>query len=277
MKTLVTHISLDLDAASAAWLIKKYLPHWSKAEILFVPAGKTLNDSAPDINPSVIHVDTGLGRFDHHQVDNNSSATKLVFQYLLKHSCIKKQDIEALERIVEFVTLTDNFEEVYFPNPTSDVYDFTLHQQVRGLKTMLRDDSKLVEFIFLLLDAELLFFKNKINAEQEIKKGLVLKTRFGKTLIMDSGNSEAIKLALKMGFSLVVQHEPSHGYLRIKSLPLKKLNLTPLYKKLLKVDPKATWYLHPSKNILLNGSYSNPKTRPASLSLKKIIALIREI
>ncbi len=277
MKTIVTHISPDLDAIAACWLIKKFLPHWQHAEIFFVPAGKTFNDLSPDSEPNVVHVDTGMGKFDHHQSDNDTSATKLVFQYLLNDSRIKNKEIPALERIVEFVNLTDNFEEVHFPEPTSDIYDFALHQQIRGLKAKLQSDTKLVEFVFTLLDAELLFFKNKVNAEEEIKKGLVLKTRFGKTLFLESGNSEAIKLGLKSNFALVVQREPSHGYIRIKSLPLKKLNLTNLYIKLLKLDPKATWYLHPSNNIILNGSYSNPKTKPSTLTLKKIIALVSEM
>lgn len=39
----------------------------SDAELDFVPAGSTWHDPAPDANPQIIHVDTGGGRYDHHQ------------------------------------------------------------------------------------------------------------------------------------------------------------------------------------------------------------------
>ncbi len=81
-KLIVTHMSPDLDAISSSWLIKRYLPEWESADHDFVPAGQTLNGMQPDSDPNVIHVDTGLGRFDHHQLSEKSSATKRVFDYL---------------------------------------------------------------------------------------------------------------------------------------------------------------------------------------------------
>ena len=67
MKIIVTHFSPDLDAITSIWLIKKFLPGWQDAEVQFAPAGKALDNRSPDENPDIIHVDTGLGKFDHHQ------------------------------------------------------------------------------------------------------------------------------------------------------------------------------------------------------------------
>jgi nanoRNase/pAp phosphatase (c-di-AMP/oligoRNAs hydrolase) len=67
MKILVTHFSPDLDAISSCWLIKRYLPDWHTASIKFVPAGQTFENKPVDSVSNIIHVDTGLGRFDHHQ------------------------------------------------------------------------------------------------------------------------------------------------------------------------------------------------------------------
>ena len=39
----------------------------AEADLAFVPAGSTWQGQAVDVNPTVIHVDTGGGRFDHHQ------------------------------------------------------------------------------------------------------------------------------------------------------------------------------------------------------------------
>ncbi len=41
MKTIVTHLNPDLDAMAAIWLIRRFLPGWSKARVEFVPAGET--------------------------------------------------------------------------------------------------------------------------------------------------------------------------------------------------------------------------------------------
>ncbi len=55
MKTIVTHLSPDLDAIASCWLIKKYLTDWDSAEIRLVPAGTTLNNEPPDDNKEIIH------------------------------------------------------------------------------------------------------------------------------------------------------------------------------------------------------------------------------
>jgi hypothetical protein len=96
-------------------------------------------------------------------------------------------------------------------------------------------------------------------------------------LALLDANEEAVKLALKRDFRLVIRKDSKKGFVRIKSKPLKEINLQPVYVKLKKIDPKASWYLHPSKNILLNGSAKNPSLKPSSLSLTQIIAIIKEI
>src|SRR3990167_4986033 len=102
-KILVTHISPDLDAIASSWLIKRYLPEWESAEHEFVPAGSTLKNKDPDANKNVIHVDTGLGKFDHHQLKERSSATKRVFDYLAEEGYIKEKDIVTVEHMVQFI------------------------------------------------------------------------------------------------------------------------------------------------------------------------------
>lgn len=277
MKTIVTHISPDLDAITAYWLIAKFLPGWKNSQVKFVPAGKTLDDQPVDKNQEIIHVDTGFGKFDHHQTHENTSATKLVFQYLIKNNLINGKLNKPLERIVDFVNETDHFKEVYFTDPTSDVYDFALHQLTHNLKSVVKEDTETVKTISILLDAALQQFRNKINAEEEIKKGLIIRNSFGKCLILESKNSETIKLGLKMGFSLVATKNPDRGNIRIKTAPEKKFDLTQAYQKILKYDKKGTWFFHISKNMLLNASGKNPNFIPSSLSIKKLIEILKEI
>lgn len=277
MKTIVTHLSPDLDAIASVWLIKKYLPDWNDAQIKFVPSGKTLEDQIVDSDKNVIHVDTGLGKFDHHQTNDYTSATKLVYKYLLGRDYIEEKEIKALEKIIEYVNSTDHFAEVFYADPEADRYDFMIRQLVDGLKVINREETKLIEIIFLLLEAALIVFKNKVNAEEEINRGFVFKSYLGRSLAIESKNEETVKLALKKGFTLVIRRHPEVGFTRIKTIPEKKYTLRPIYDKILELDKKGSWFFHISGHMLLNGSSGNPKLIPTTLSLNRIIEIAKSI
>ena len=244
-KTIVTHMSPDLDAVTAIWLVKRFMPEWEEATHAFVQAGETLEGKDPDEDPNIIHVDTGLGRFDHHQVkDRNLSATKLVFNFLQEKKYIKGEIEEALARISDFVTTIDSFGEVFFHDPASDIYDFSLYQLIEGLKTTKKKDIEIYELASPLLDGVLQLLRNKVKAEEEIKKGFVFESKWGRTLAVESKNDQVLKLALKMGFNAAIRKNPDEGFLRINTIPSDKNDLTPLYEKVRELDPEATWYLH---------------------------------
>ena len=277
MKTIVTHLSPDLDAIASVWLIKKYLPNWNDAEVKFVPSGTTLDNQSPDSDKDVIHVDTGLGKFDHHQTNDYTSATKLVYKYLMGRDYIDEKEIKPLEKIIEYVNSTDHFAEVFYSDPEADRYDFMIRQLVDGLKVINHDEAKLMEIIFLLLESALIVFKNKVNAEEEINRGFVFKSYLGRSLALESKNEEAVKLALKKGFTLVIRRHPEVGFTRIKTIPEKKYSLRPIYEKILEVDKKGSWFFHISGHMLLNGSSGNPKLIPTTLSINKIIEIVKAI
>lgn len=277
MKTLVTHQSVDLDSVTACWLIKHFLPDWKDAELAFVPAGSTLDGIPPDSKPSIIHVDTGMGTFDHHQTSDFTSASKRVYEYLVGKNHIPSKFQKALEKLINIVNEIDHFGEVYYSEAASDRYDFLLSQIIEGLKAPLHDDKKITEMGLILLDAVFQILKNKVKAEKAIKEGFVFNSKWGKSLAIESKNEEAVKLALKSGFKFVVKKDPVRGNARIKTLPDKKLDLTPLYNQIKKYDKKGTWFLHVSKNMLLNSSSKNPHFIPTSLSLQKLIEIIKGI
>lgn len=277
MKTIVTHYSPDLDAITSCWLVKKFLPGWKNSQIRFVPAGKTLNDLPPDLNPNIIHVDTGLGKYDHHQTAEDTCASRLVLSYLESQDCLKDKLKEPLDRLVTFVNEDDHFQEAFYPNPTEDRYDFLLNNLIDGLKVTVSDDLELTELIFKILDAALIIMKNKIAAEKDIKMGLIFNSYIGKSIAMETGNDETLKLAQKMNFQLAIRKDPNHGNIRIKTLPISKYDLTPIYEKIKKIDKMGSWFLHSSKHMLLNGSPKRPDQIPSPLSLKKLIEIIKEI
>jgi hypothetical protein len=302
MKIIVAHVSPDVDAITSIWLIKKYLPGWNEAIYKFVPAGKRLKgfenlDKVIETNgeDEVIHVDTGLGPLDHHQINSITiSAASLTKDYVLREYLKSNPEMakhdkwkykkQAIERMVKVVVDIDHFQEIFLQDPANDHHDFCLLNIIDGLKIEKPNQDKFyVEFGIEALDALLHEFENKIWAEDEIKNnGIVFETRFGKGIGLETINDEVVKLAQKMGFLIVVRKDPRKGYVRIKTMPdsAKKKNLadlTPAYERLKKMDTEAHWFLHISKKMLLNGSSKSPDFKPTKLSLGVIIEELEKL
>ncbi len=318
MRIIVAHNSPDLDAIASVWLIKKFLQGWEEAEVRFVPAGERIRELKPqtsnlksaieEINgDEVIHVDTGFGPLDHHDTDDTSiSAASLTWEFIKKaessrfeaESSERVQDkMGAIERMVEVVVDVDHFKEIFWDNPLASYHEFSVLGILDGLKIQKpNQDDFYIDFIMQCLDAVLHNFENRIWAEREIKeKGVEFETRFGKGLGLETINDSVVKLAQKMGYSIVVRKDPRKGYVRVKARPSKRLgssklasnseekklnaeiDLTLVYEKMKKMDPSATWFLHISKKMLLNGSVKNPKMRATRLSLNDIIEVLRAI
>jgi hypothetical protein len=76
---------------------------------------------------------------------------------------------------------------------------------------------------------------------------------------------------------VAVRKDPKKGYLRIKALPREEIDLEPVYDELKSQEPDATWFLHASHHMVLNGSSKNPDMRPTKKTLKEIIKVITTI
>ncbi|MEK7160254.1 MAG: hypothetical protein AAB702_02125 [Patescibacteria group bacterium] len=299
MNYIVTHTSPDMDAITSVWLLKKFLGGWDKAEVKFVPAGDRLlplpkNDSFEYAiekkgKDEYIHVDTGMGPLDHHQTESDKvCGASLTFDFVKKglvnvKPSINKEKLEALERIVNFVVEVDHFKEIFRPEPLADYHDFSVVNILDGLKLLRpNQDTFYVDYICDCLDAILNDFENKIWAEREIKDiGIEFKTKWGKGLGIESINDSVIKLAQIMGYVVVVRRDPRKGYVRIKARPNEKdkdgIDLTLAHEKLSKMDPNATWFLHVSKKMLLNGTPKNPKMKPTKLKLNDIMEVLKSV
>ncbi len=255
-------------------------------------SGVTPQDAIEEIGEDeVIHVDTGLGPLDHHQTASDQvCGASLAWDYVkannsefkVENDRIKSR-IEAISRMVKVVVDIDHFKEVFRKDPLADYHEFDLAGILEGLKLQLpNQDDYYCEFAIKCLDAVLHTFENRIWAEREIaKNGHEFETRFGKGIGFKSINDSVIKLSQKMGYAIVVRKDPRKGYVRVKARPSQikndNIDLTLVYEKLKKMDPDATWYLHISKKMLLNGSVKNPKMRPTKLTLDEIIKVLEKI
>lgn len=283
MKTIVTHIAPDVDAVTSVWLLIRFLPGWGEAQVSFVPAGKTLNNEPVDSDPEIWHVDTGMGRLDHHQTDEDTCAARRTWEYIKKieNGKLKMENYtdEAMERLIDVVNDIDHFQEVYFPNPTADFYDISLVGILDGLKLLYADNNqKLVDVGLDALDGVYKSFQNKVWAESEIKeKSMEFKTKWGKGLAIETINDETVRLAQKQGYVMAVRKDPKKGFIRIKALPQSQVDFTSCYNILKEKDKNATWYLHAGKKMVLNGSVKNPDSKPTSLTLREIIEVLKEV
>lgn len=283
-KLIVTHQNPDVDAIGSVWLLKRFdREDYFEAKTSFVPAGETISEAQlNDLGISLIevtHVDTGMGEFDHHSEEKDSgSAAELVFNYLKK----KHADLErdgALARVVTFINETDHFGSYFWPEPTADRYIFTLEQMLNGYKLGGHgDDHDLVELGMKCLDGAYSMMKIVLEAREELTtKGSVFETVFGKALGITSSNDAVIKQGQKMGYTIVVRKDPELGNIRIKAAPLPEIDLTRVYEAIRKRDTVGTWYFHPGKHMLINGSRKHIGQVPSPLSLEDVIGIIRGI
>ncbi len=275
-KTIVTHVNPDLDAITAAWLLVRYGgSEFEHASFAFVPAGERLKDE----DNNTVHVDTGLGKFDHHQEDvgqTDTCAALLVLEWLISKHQIKDQ-VE-LERMIALITDIDHFREFFWPEPTQDRYLFSLDQVLNGMKMGgFVDDEQLMRFGMQCLDGVLMSFILRVSAEEVVKEGLTFESKWGSSLGLLSSHSGAGKYALKSGHQIVVRKDPHNGMVRIKAAPHPEIDLTDVYKKIAEADSNATWYFHPSKHLILNGSSKNPDMKASRLSLEEVIDIIKSV
>jgi len=282
IKLIVTHFSPDLDAVGAVWLFKRFdESEFSGAEVVFVNPGDQISDIELAkwgmTRKEVVHVDTGLGDFDHHteSAGKGVSATSLVFDYLKrKYKDLEKN--EALVRMVDFMTKVDHFEEVDWPEPNNDRYAFFIEPVLKAIKQKQEiDDNKVIEFGMLALDGVYIEMERKVDAEREMGKGTEFETQWGKGIGFETSNDAVMKLGLKSGYKVVVRKDPDLENVRIKASPRKGIDLTGVYNRISKIDKKGSWYLHPEKAMLLNGSSKKPTQTPSPLSLKEIIEVLK--
>lgn len=274
-KLIVTHLRPDLDACSSIWLIRRFYPGFSQADLGFVSAGYTYKKQPADTDKNIVHVDTGMGRFDHHQFRDRSSAALRIFTYLKEHKLLKRYDILALERLVELITVIDNFEEVNLENPTADIYEMLLSQIIEGLKVEHSSDAVVVEMVLPLFDGLLAILKRKIQAERELAQGQEFRVGKVRCLQLRSGSKEVGKLALKLGYQLVMVVDPEHGNINIRVNPNAKFNLEKVYRTIKKSEGPAKWFYHASGRLLLNGSSGHPQP-PTRLTVSQLITLLKQ-
>jgi hypothetical protein len=276
-KIIVTHFNPDLDAVTAAWLIKRFLKDWEEAEVKFTPPGKyTIDDQPVDSNPDILYVDTGLGRFDHHHTNDFICAATLVWDYIKEET--GKED-EAIERLVKIVNQVDHAYDLIWPEADDDRYEIMLHMILEGFKRVGSEEEtsqRIIDFGMKALDGAWKILQEKVKAEEELEEGQEFETRWGKGMALETRNDGVLFLGEKKGYCLVARLDTKNGHLKIYARWDKKVDLTKAYEEFKKKDPEPKWFLHVSKAILMNGTLSQPGYQPTELSLEEIIEILKK-
>lgn len=280
---IVTHLNPDVDAIGSIWLLKRFdKEDFKLAKVAFVPAGEKLSvveTASLGVSESeVVHVDTGGGEFDHHDEEGvDTCAARKVHEYLLKKYPDLVHD-EALEKVVAFVNGTDHFESYFWPEPNHDRYVFGIENILNGFKLGGHgDDSDLVALGLDCFDGAYTTFKIFIEAQKEISKGVEFDSVFGRGIGIESSNDAVMKQAQKMGYAVVVRKDMELGNVRIKAAPLPEIDLTPVFEKIISLDKEGSWYFHPGKHMLLNGSRKNLGQKASMLSLKQVVEILKGV
>lgn len=283
---IVTHIAPDLDAITSSWLLLKFdQQHYGKAELAFVNPGARISlEAAEQFHcqlHQVAHVDTGLGKFDHHQptrANQKTCATKLVHEYLCQIHPELASD-SALMALVNYVTEIDNFQEIHWPEPNQPKYVMMIHELLRGFE-LNHPGENLEQWQFgrQCLESAYQALHESFQAQEIIKnQGQEFKLAVGQGLGLLTANDDTIKSAQKMGYVLVIRKDPEQGYVRIKATPDAEFTLKKLADEINKIDGQAHWFYHPGGKMLLNGWSGAHDIPPSSLSLTQLIDLVTKI
>lgn len=271
---VVTHVRPDFDAWLSYWLIVKFMPGARDAELIFVPAGTQWTERDDE---TVVHVDTGLGKFDQHGKCLVRSCSALLVAEALGIA-----EDPRLSALLELATVVDNAEEV---EATSIVKQFRAYPAVFvDPKTRQPDWNVVKERVFQALDIVYDQESNREAARKEFEKGSRQRiTLNGLRLVLLDDRPHLRGPAFEAGADVAVWFLP-RGQNRfyvgvVANNRTLKLHLDyvayclrwweantagitvenddELYNHGT-VGPAGKWFLHDSGNIILYGSNTHP-------------------
>lgn len=259
--TIVGHLHPDLDCITAIWILRRW-GGYGDAVLRFVPSGETLDGRPADSDPRVIHVDTGGGRFDHHQTNHHAlSATELVRRATAPSD-------QTLTRLARLVTQIDHAQADITPT-------FNVNDLIAGYHALFPDNTvAVVDAMCSNLNAWYANEERHIRLESAFARRIEFDTPWGLGIAMESDDGGSSRLAFGHGAVLYVYRDGQNNT-GIAARSRSSVDLTPVYHDLRRLDPGADWYLHPSRRLLLCGTAKAPPRVPSKLTLEQLIGVLR--
>ncbi len=270
MKTLVTHIRPHLDDICGIWLYQKYVPSWKNAAVKFIPTNPTggtpYGGKPVDSDPNIVHVGICRGKYDEHKGNVGQSAATLVYADLRRRKLLPNNPAtaRALKALIAYVLEGD----LGLRSGDSE-HIYEIGSVVMGVP----DSTARAKLGFAMLDALLNLLRDRAKLESDWRKRRVFKTRWGRGVGVISEIS-AKERAYEEGFVIVAQVDPRRRYRAIRASASSKADLRGVYTRVKKMEPRAEWYLHHSKRMLICGSDVASLGHPSKLTLDQLIQLV---
>ncbi len=263
-ETIVGHLAPDLDCLVAIWILVRF-GGVENPNLAFVPAGRTLNDEPVDQDAGIIHVDTGGGRFDHHQnADRSLSAAELVRRSYAPCD-------ESLARLVEHVTRLDHADVV---DPGAGSFCFTINDLIAGYNLLFpRHPGHVARMMLPNFDAWYAHEQRQIRLADAFDRRWEFITRWGLGIAMQSDEGGSSRLAYSHG-AVLYAYRDGRGNMGIAAQSRSDVDLEPVYVDLKRLDARADWYLHPNRRMLLCGTAKAPPREPSRLTLEELVDVI---
>lgn len=226
--------------------------------------------AARHAGPNTILIGVGRGKFDEHKGDVLESAASLVWKELRRkvQASVRRG---ALDRLVAWVREEDRGMHDKLPERTISIPSLLrAYYEAHG-----KSSHQLAQFGFDILDAMLWNYEQEVQLERDWKRRRDFKSQWGKAVALTSSVADADLYAYARGYALVLLANPRNGYRAFRAPAWGEMNLTAVYQRVIKEEPRASWYLHHSKKLLLAGSDVAPDARPSKLTLQKMISYVR--
>lgn len=262
---IVGHLAPDLDCITAIWILMRF-GGAEEADLAFVPAGSTLDNSSLANTTRVLHVDTGGGPFDHHQFDDDTlCAAELVRRRVAP-------DDPVLGRMVEQVIRSDHAK---LRRSEGSLF-FNINDLISGYNALFPNRPQHVTMAMLPnLDAWYEHEARQLRLEQAYNRRIEFQTRWGRGIAMESEDGGSSRLAYREG-AILYAYRDGRGFSGVAAQSQSSVDLSSAYTKLLRVDPGADWYLHPNRRLLLCGTPKSPVRNLSELSLDQLVDVLKK-
>ncbi|HLC88228.1 MAG TPA: hypothetical protein VJG66_04205 [Patescibacteria group bacterium] len=263
MKTLVTHINPHLDDISAIWIFKKFHPDFKDAEIEFINASR--DEALKNESGEKIYFGTGGGKYDEHKGDLEDCAASLVWKDIKAKGLAPQSEIElkALDDLIEWNRKID-----LGKGSDADFGPYGVQAFIRSKNSTQEDSLKSLKLGEEILDRIYELLKKDKQSEEDWASRIEFETSFGKSVAISSKTVDRAFVRNK-GFSLVLIYDPEFSSAQFFT-PSFEIDLEPIYKKLVEVEPDCGWFLHQSHHMVICGSSSAPEHK-TGLSFEQLI------
>ncbi|MFC1799296.1 hypothetical protein ACFL2Z_00075 [Candidatus Eisenbacteria bacterium] len=267
--SIVTHLTPDLDACMAIWLLTRLVYRDLEMDLEFIPLGAGSSLQAlvlqEEHQGQVVFVDIGGGRYDHHDTADYVCAASLVMK---DHSL---ENDPVLRSMVEYALAVDHARI-----REGEDRGFSLVNIINGLNsTFPRDPQRVVRLVLTCLDGIYASLQQEAKAASELDGLVTFMTKWGRGAGCVSSNPSTRSLAHQLGYVVYIYIDPDSGYRGFTAPAGSGVDFGDVARRIRRLEPEADWFLHSSGELLLCGSRKAPFERQSKLSLVQLIALVK--